>query len=303
MIIPPYLQKGDTIGIVSTARKVTPEEIFQAVEKFNEWGLNVVFGENLFNEYRQFAGTDEQRLLDFQKMLDEPKVKAVILARGGYGTVKIIDKIDFFSFAKNPKWILGYSDATVLHSHINKIFEIATMHCPMAFNFNAESATIEAIESIRKSLFGESLVYAFGPHFLNRNGMSEGILTGGNLSIIYSLTGTSSQIDTRGKILFLEDLDEYLYHVDRMMMNLKRSGLLSGLKGLMVGGMTEMKDNKIPFGLTAEEIILDAVKEYDFPVCFNFPAGHILNNRTLQLGRTVQLEINAYGSKLWSDGV
>jgi muramoyltetrapeptide carboxypeptidase len=298
MIIPPYLQKGDTIGIVSTARKVTPEEISPAVDMFKEWGLNVVFGENLFNEYHQFAGTDEQRLLDFQKMLDEPKVKAIILARGGYGTVRIIDKIDFSLFAKTPKWILGYSDATVLHSHISKYFEIATMHCPMAFNFNANSATIEAIQSIRKSLFGENLVYDFEPHFLNRNGISEGILTGGNLSIIYSLTGTSSQIDTRGKILFLEDLDEYLYHVDRMMMNLKRSGLLSGLKGLVVGGMTEMKDNKIPYGLTAEEIIFDSVKEYDYPVCFNFPAGHIENNFAIKFGKSVKLEVNEKGSSI-----
>ena len=298
MIIPPYLKSGDTIGIVSTARKITPEEIAAAVGKFEEWGLKLVFGENLFNVHHQFAGTDEQRLLDIQKMLDAPEVKAIISARGGYGTVKIIDRINFTGFKASPKWICGFSDITVLHAHVQQNFNIATLHCAMPVNFPREGNFSIAVETIRKTLFGEMVSYESKPHLLNRAGSASGLLTGGNLSILHNLSGTSSQVDTKGKILLLEDLDEYLYHIDRMMMNLKRNGLLNDLAGLIVGGMTEMKDNMVPFGKVAEEIIADAVKEFDYPVCFDFPFGHIAENQALMLGKKALLNVTQEKSTL-----
>jgi muramoyltetrapeptide carboxypeptidase len=225
-------------------------------------------------------------------MFDDTSVKAVISARGGYGTIRIIDKIDFTTFKKHPKWMIGYSDITVLHSHIYNLgFE--TLHATMPINF---AVNAEATETLRKALFGEKLSYEAEKHSLNRTGIAEAELVGGNLSLLYALTGSASDLDTKGKILFIEDLDEYLYHIDRMMMNLKRSGKLENLVGLIVGGMTDMKDNAVSFGKTAEEIILDAVKEYDYPVCFNFPAGHIDRNLVLIIGRKVKLEVTAKNS-------
>lgn len=284
---PTNLKQGDKVAIISTARKLSQEELKFGVELLNTWGLEVVFGTNLFQECNQFAGTTEQRIADLQWALDADEIKAVFCARGGYGTVKIIDAIDFAAFIKNPKWIIGYSDVTVLHNHINQNFSIQTLHAAMPFGFKDNSA--EAIGSIKQVVFGEQLSYEFDAHTLNKNGVGEGELVGGNLSIIYSLTGTKSQIDTKGKILFLEDLDEYLYHVDRMMMNLDRVGMLKDLAGLVVGGMTDMNDNTIPYGQTAKEIILETVKKYNYPVCFDFFAGHLDDNRALPMGKKVKL--------------
>ncbi len=284
---PAYLKKGDKIGIAACARKISVNEIQPAVDILNSWGLEVVLSKNLFNAENQFSGTDEERSEDLQMMLDDESVKAVISARGGYGTMRIIDKIDFTQFKKNPKWLIGYSDITVLHSHINN-FDIETLHATMPINFTKNA---EATETLRKALFGEKLSYEAEVHHLNRKGIAEAELIGGNLSLLYALTGSPSDIDTKGKILFIEDLDEYLYHIDRMMLNLKRGGKLSHIAGLVVGGLTDMKDNIIPFGKTAEEIIFDAVKEYSYPVCFNFPAGHIDKNSALYLGRKVHLRI------------
>lgn len=288
MTSPPYLKKGDRIGIIASARKIPKEELHYAINLLTEWGLEVIVGENTFNEYHQFSGTDEQRASDLQKMLNDDSIKAVISARGGYGTIRIIDLIDFTKFRKHPKWIIGYSDITVLHSHIHN-FGIETIHATMPVNF---SKNTEATETLRKALFGENLSYETESHSLNRKGNAEGELIGGNLSLLYALTGSISDIDTKGKILFIEDLDEYLYHIDRMMMNLERSGKLKDLSGLIVGGMTDMKDNPVPFGKNAEEIIFDAVKEYDYPVGFNFPAGHVDRNLALIMGRNVKLEVN-----------
>jgi len=287
--IPPYLQKGDTVAIVATARKISMEELQPAIDIINSWGLKVVLSKNIFCIDNQFAGTDEERAVDMQWALDDANIKAVICARGGYGTVRIVDKLDFTNFVKHPKWIVGYSDITVLHQHINQNFGIASLHATMPINFTKNE---EATESLRKALFGEELNYTVPAHVLNRSGEASGELIGGNLSLIYALCGSKSDIDTKGKILFIEDLDEYLYHIDRMMMNLKRSGKLQVLAGLIVGGMSDMKDNTIPFGKTAEEIILDAVKEYDFPVCFDFQAGHIDRNLALVMGGVVKLEVN-----------
>lgn len=286
-IQPEFLKKGDKIGIVACARKISKEELQPAINILQNWGLEVVLGKNIFNADHQFSGTDEERATDLQSMLDDTSIKAVISARGGYGTVRIIDKLDFSTFKKHPKWIIGYSDITVLHSHIHNM-GIQTLHATMPINFKVNE---EATETLRKALFGEEIHYSFESHALNKNGKAEGILVGGNLSLLYALCGSNSDIDTNGKILFIEDLDEYLYHIDRMMMNLKRSGKLSGLAGLIVGGMSDMKDNAIPFGKTAEAIILDAVKEYNYPICFHFPCGHIDRNLAIVLGRKVELTV------------
>lgn len=293
MITPNTLQKGDTIAIVSTARKLKKEELRPALKILESWGLKAVLGKTIGAEENQFAGNEELRAEDFQQMLDNPNIKAIWCARGGYGTVKMIDMLDFSAFQKNPKWIIGYSDVTVLHSHIHNL-GIETLHAQMCLDI--ENKTEEARESIRKVLFEQEYSIAFNVNTYNKTFQQKHQLSsiqskivGGNLSVLYSLCGSSSAINTDGKILFIEDLDEYLYHIDRMMMNLKRNGVFKNLKALIVGGMTDMHDNRIPFGKTAEEIILDAVKDYNYPVFFNFPAGHIKDNQALIFGREVKL--------------
>jgi muramoyltetrapeptide carboxypeptidase len=290
MITPPYLKPGDKIAIVATARKVSPAEMDAAFTILRSWGLQVVTGPHLFGADNQYSGTDEERASDLQMMLDDREIKAIISARGGYGTVRIIDTLDFTAFELHPKWIVGYSDITVLHSHILTQFGIETLHATMPINF-PDAGSEAAVESLRKALFGESIEYALGPNPMNKQGTASGVLTGGNLSILYSLTGSPSDIQTEDKILFIEDLDEYLYHMDRMMMNLKRSGKLSGIKALVVGGLNKMNDNAVPFGKQAEQIISEYAQDAGIPVCFNFPAGHIADNRALILGREVQLSI------------
>jgi muramoyltetrapeptide carboxypeptidase len=292
MITPPYLKSGDSIGIVATARKINPQELEPAMKKFSEWGLRVVLGKNIYETCDQYAGNDEQRLHDLQQMLDDENIKAIIIARGGYGTVRIIDKIDFSKFIKNPKWIVGYSDVTVLHLHIHSNHGIETIHATMPLNFPLGGKDNNALITLKKTLFGEKIEYQIEKNELNKIGKAEGIIIGGNLSLLYALAGTPSDINTSGKILFIEDLDEYLYHIDRMMLQLKRSGKLKNLAGLVVGGMTEMKDNSIPFGKTAYEIIAEAVAEYNYPVAFDFPAGHIEDNRALIMGRKIMLEVS-----------
>ena len=289
MITPTSLQKGDTVAIVSTARKISKEELKPALQLLESWGLKAVLGKSIGAEENQFAGSDDLRAADFQQMMDDPNIKAIWCARGGYGTVRIIDKLDFSTFKRHPKWIIGYSDVTVLHSHIHN-FGIETLHAQMCLE--VEKKTDETRESIRKVLFGEGYSVAFDcKDSFASHVILKGQLIGGNLSVLYSLVGSTSEMKTDGKILFIEDLDEMLYHVDRMMINLKRSGYLKNLKALIIGGMTQMKDNKVYFGKTAEETIIDLVKEYDYPVITNFPAGHIGDNRALILGREVELKI------------
>jgi len=295
MIQPNYLQKGDTVAIVSTARKIASDQIIAAIKLLEKWGLNVVIGNTIGLEIHQFAGNDEARINDFQQMLKNPKVKAIWCARGGYGTVRLVDKLDFSAFKKHPKWIIGYSDITVLHSHIHNL-GVETLHATMPINIVNNSK--EALETLKKSLFGKNLSYEIPTSENNKLGSAAGEIVGGNLSVLYSLLGSKSSIKTDGKMLFIEDLDEYLYHIDRMLVNLKRNGYFSNLKGLIVGGMTNMHDNEIAFGKTAEEIILDCVSEYDFPVVFNFPAGHLDDNRALILGRKVTLEVGEIKCKI-----
>lgn len=297
LLRPPALQKGDSVYILSTARKITREEIAPAVQLFESWGLKVMIGETIGKEFRQYAGTDAERREDFQRALDNPDVKAIICARGGYGTVRMMDDLNFDRFTLQPKWIVGFSDVTFLHVNISNNIGIQTLHAAMPFNL--PRVTPESIESMRKELFGEKNEYIVAPHELNRLGDAQGILIGGNLSILYSITGTKSGINTSGKILFFEDLDEYLYHIDRMMMNLKRSGKLQDLAGLIVGGFTEMKDNKVAFGISAYEIIAENIAEFKYPVCYGFPAGHVEDNRALVMGRTYTMEVTHQGVKVF----
>jgi muramoyltetrapeptide carboxypeptidase len=291
MTTPPYLKKGDKIAIVSTARKITREEIEPAIKIYTSWGLEVMEGAYLYESYNQFAGSDEQRLADMQKMLDDDSIRAIVCARGGYGTVRIIDRLDFSRFVQKPKWIVGFSDVTVLHSHIHRHFKIETLHAIMPVNFKDKCDDNPSLNSLKKALFGKELTYRYPSEPIFRKGTGKGQLVGGNLSILYSLTHTNSDINTNGKILFIEDLDEYLYHIDRMMMNLRRSGKLDGLAGLIVGAMTKMHDNEVPFDKTANEIIAEAVEDSPYPVCYNFPAGHLDDNRALILGRDVELVV------------
>lgn len=286
MRTPKYLQKGDSVAIVATARKISLDEINPAIDLLKSWGLAPVIGKTIGLEDHQFAGSKTDRISDFQNFLDDTSIKAIWCARGGYGTVQLIDELDFSLFSKNPKWIIGYSDITVLHSHIHNL-GIESLHATMPINIPTNS--LDTIESLRKALFGKPLVYEFPAQKLNKTGAVKGQLVGGNLSVLYSLLGSKSSIDTKNKILFLEDLDEYLYHVDRMIQNLKRNGYFENLVGLIVGGMTKMNDNEISFGKTAEETILETVKPYDFPVIFNFPSGHLDNNNTLVFGREIEM--------------
>lgn len=295
MKIPPSLQKGDTIALVATARKNIDDNLKPAIDLLHSWGLEVVIGSSIGLDNNQLAGTDEQRAADFQQQMDNPNIKAIWCVRGGYGTVRMIDLLDFTKFKQNPKWIVGFSDVTVIHSYVNKL-KIATIHGAMPITVGKASA--ESIESLRKSLFGEKLEYetSFSP--ANRLGNAKGEIVGGNLSILYSLMGSNAQIDCKGKILFIEDLDEYLYHIDRMMISLKRCGCFDGLNGLIVGTMTKMKDNEIPWGKNANQIIEDVTKGYSFPIFYNFPAGHYRDNRALIFGKQVSLELNTTTSKL-----
>jgi len=295
-ITPPFLNSGDCIGITSTARKITLEEIKPAINILESWGLNVKIADSIGLSHNQFAGTDNERRIAFQSLLDDNSVKAILCARGGYGTSRIIDAIDFSTFTKSPKWIIGFSDITVLHSHIHTNYNTQTIHAPMCHGL--AEAPKEALSSFQQAIFGKQLNYSFDAHKFNRTGTSEGIIIGGNLSLLHNLIGTASDIDTAEKILFIEDLDEYLYNIDRMMLSLKRSGKLNNLKGLIIGGLTDMNDNEIPFGKKAEAIISEHVSDYSYPVCFNFPAGHIKNNNTLILGANTRIETKATESRL-----
>ena len=295
MILPKKLKIGDKIGIISTARKISLEELSSAIKLLESWGMKVVLGRNLFEKDNQFSGTIKQRSTDLQQMIDDNSIKAILCARGGYGTVQIIDNIDFSNLRNNPKWVVGYSDVTVLHSHLHNL-GFASLHATMLINF--ETNTKESLESLKNSLFKIERSIECKAHSFNRFGKTEANIVGGNLSILYSLLGSDSDINTDGKILFIEDLDEYLYHIDRMMMNLKRNGKLEKIRGMIVGGMSDMNDNTVAFGRTAEEIILDYTEDYDFPICFGFPAGHLDDNRSILLGVSSVLEINENGVSL-----
>lgn len=289
MIIPPFLKPGDRIGITCPAGYVATEQILFAREVFERWGYQVVFGETVGQGEYYFAGDDAARLKDLQSMLDNPEIRAIIAGRGGYGTSKLIDHLDYSAFAKDPKWICGFSDITALHSDIHQKFGIATLHSPMCRAFTPESEASDTIQSLRRAWSGEALNYVFGSNTYNRSGSAEGILVGGNLALLGHLTGSSSQLDTRGKILFLEDIGEHLYQIDRLLLTLRRSGQLEGLQGLLLGSFTDIEDTTRPYGKGLEEIISEMVAGYNFPVAFGFPCGHDHVNFTLQLGLSHRL--------------
>ncbi len=299
--MPPFLKAGDTIGIVSTARKITQTAIQPAINRLEKWGFHVKLGDTIGAESQQFAGPDELRIRDFQGMLDDPEINAILFAKGGYGTIRIIDQIDFTQFQKRPKWIGGFSDVTVIHSHLNGILGIPSIHCLMPSGFPENGNEGSSVNSIKQSLEGSITKIPTDYHPLNQKGWSEGILIGGNLSMLYNLIGSPEDFNCKGKILFIEEVDEYLYHLDRMLWGLKRAGKFKWLRGLIVGGMTDMNDNETPFGLTAEEIIHQHVVEYDFPVCFGFPAGHGSENQAFYLGMPARLDVYDTGSRVMFD--
>jgi muramoyltetrapeptide carboxypeptidase len=289
-IMPRYLKPGDTIGITCPAGFITLPEIQPAMLQMIEWGFNIKVGDTVGKKDFTFGGTDEERVRDFQQMLDDPKVKAIMCARGGYGFVRIIDKLNFSKLVDHPKWIIGFSDITVLHSHLNRNYGIASIHSKMCNSFpddwnKAEPIQIETILSIKQALTGQKMKYAAPVNPLNKPGKAEGALVGGNLKLIETLAGTRSDLRTTNKILFVEDTGEYLYSIDRMFWNLKRTGKLEKLAGLIVGGFKIKPDDPgEEFGRTIEEIVLEKVKEYRYPVCFDFPVGHQRNNYALKCG-------------------
>jgi muramoyltetrapeptide carboxypeptidase len=292
MIYPPALQSGDTVAIVSTARKIDVSQKQEVQQTIESWGYSVMWGKHIESKHHQFCGTDEERAADLQAAIDDPNVKGILCFRGGYGTIRILDKVDLTPLIKDPKWIAGYSDVTALLGALQQK-GISALHSTMPVNFSGN--TKEALGSLRNVFSGKGNVYQTPVHAYNRNGLAEGELVGGNLSMLYSIAGTPFDFNYEDKILFLEDLDEYLYHVDRMMQNLKHRGILARIKGLIVGGMTDMNDNTVPFGQSAEEIIQAAVKDYDYPVCFGFPVGHQNDNRVMIIGKSCRLSVSDSG--------
>ncbi|RYG18938.1 MAG: LD-carboxypeptidase [Chitinophagaceae bacterium] len=290
-IAPPYLKKGDKIAIVCPAKKL-PKPIDAAIEILKSWGLQVVIGDTVSADYHQFAGNDSLRTADLQTFLNDSEIKAIIAGRGGYGTIRIIDELDFSAFEAEPKWLVGFSDITVLLSHTFAKLQTQSIHAQMPYTF--EESTPEALESLRKILFGEKIQYRYESTFINKKGTAEGILVGGNLTLLIAVEGSVSEMDFTDKILFIEDVGEHEYAIDRMMRILKRKGKLNKLKGLIVGAFNELGEENIPFGQSPEEVIYELVKEYDYPVCFNFPTGHIEDNRAMVLGAKVSLQINKH---------
>lgn len=291
MIIPSYLQSGDTVAIAAPARKISQEELAPAVAMLEKAGFNIYYDNRLFAQHHQFAGDETVRTAYFQDLLDNPEVKAIWCARGGYGSARIIDRLDFSFFCQHPKWICGYSDVTVFHNHIHRNFNIATLHTTMPISVKEGMYDTPATQTFIAALKGEPLSYELPLHPLNRLGNVTAPVVGGNLSMLYSLLGSPSDLNTDGKILFIEDLDEYLYHIDRMMTNLERNGKLAKLAGMLVGHLSDMHDNTIPYGKNAEEIVAEHCEGYNFPVFFNFPAGHLSDNRAIRLGLPMSIEI------------
>ncbi len=288
MIAPKPLSKGSKIAIVSPARFISEEDLAYSLQYLSDRGFVPVYDERLFAVSDQFAGDDDLRASVLQSYLDNPDIDAILCARGGYGTIRIIDRLNFDKFALKPKWIIGYSDITVLHAKIQSLGH-ESIHATMPINFRDN--TEDALNSLIDALTSQTLHYEIKNSPLNIQGETEAEIVGGNISVLYSMLGSDIFPDTKGKILFLEDLDEYLYHIDRMMFAFDRAGKLDGIKGLVVGGLTKMHDNNIPFGKTAEEIILERVAGKGIPVCFDFPAGHIDDNRAIILGRKIRLSI------------
>lgn len=291
MIFPSALKNNDTIGIVCPAGFMAADKAATCIETLKNWGFQVKIGKTLGLQSNYFAGTDVERLQDLQNMLDDDNVAAILCCRGGYGTSRIIDQINWKAFKKKPKWIIGYSDITILHSFLFTKLKTASIHSPMAAAFNNDGFKNEYVQSLHHILLGKKNKYTIETNDFNRKGTVTGQLIGGNLTMITHQIGTPSDINTKGKILFIEDVGEYLYNIDRMMVQLQRSGKLQNLAGFIIGGMTDMKDTIVPFGQSIEAAIFDKVEQYDYPVCFNFPVSHDLPNYALKVGGNYKLKV------------
>ncbi|MFH6770477.1 LD-carboxypeptidase [Gaetbulibacter aestuarii] len=297
---PPYLKQGDTVAIVAPSGilKNKEHDIDLAERLLRSWGLHPVLGENLFSKDHHFAGTDAERTEDFQKALDDPSIKAIWCARGGYGSVRILDHLDWTTFKKHPKWVIGYSDITALHNQIHNE-GVESIHAIMCSSLQDDKAPIEkSIESFKAAISGQPLSYKLKPSKYNRPGTATGELVGGNLTLLHTMLGSKTSINTEGKILFIEEIGEYKYHIDRMLQSLKRAGYFDHCKGLIVGDMTKLRKNTTKWGSSVEQLILDALQDYDFPIAFKMPAGHEDDNRAMILGRTIDLTVAKSGSTI-----
>lgn len=292
MILPPYLKKGDLIGITCPAGYMAAEKAITCIRTLQRWGFEVMVGKTLGSQSKNyFSGTDEQRRDELQAMLDDKNINAILCGRGGYGMGRIIEQLDFTAFRKNPKWIIGFSDITVLHAHLQMKCNIASLHAPMAAAFNDNGYKNKYVKSLHDALLGKKANYNCKPHSFNKQGTVSGILIGGNLSLLAHLSGTSSAIDTKGKILFIEDIGEYVYTIDRMLYQLKRCGKLTNLAALIVGRFTDMKDTERPFGKKVYEVIKEIIAAYNYPVCYNFPVSHGKENYALKIGGHYEVKV------------
>ncbi len=286
-----FLKPGDKIGLIAPARSISEEKIILAEKILESWELIPVRGKYLLGKKNQFSGNIENRLFDIQYMFNNPDIKAVLCAGGGYGAIQLVEKIEFQKFLQQPKWLIGFSDITILHSAVHRKTGFASIHGTMPVKFDNSIESAKSIKTLQEAIFGKLKEYAFKPHQQNITGKCEGKLIGGNLSILSCLIGTSVEFDYTNKILFIEEVDEYLYHIDRMMYSMHLSGNLRKIKGLLVGNFSDLHDNKIPFGRDEKQIILDAVKDYNIPVAFDFPAGHESMNKALYLNKEAKLTI------------
>ncbi|WP_299106012.1 LD-carboxypeptidase [uncultured Winogradskyella sp.] len=300
LIQPPYLKAGDTVAIVAPSGilKSREREVQQAIDLLKSWGLHAIVGKHVFSQSNHFAGTDEERCADLQNAMDDPKISAIWCARGGYGTVRVLDKLNYTEFKKNPKWIIGYSDITALHNQVhNEGFQ--SLHALMCVSLTKDLDDVkESISTFKSAIFGNPENYTLDGSQFNREGETSGELVGGNLTMLHTMLGSDTSLDTTGKILFIEEIGEYKYHIDRMLQSMKRAGYFDNLNGLVVGDMSRMRKNTTLWGTSVEQLILDALEEYDFPITFNMPAGHEKDNRALVLGKTVDLKVKKTGSKL-----
>jgi muramoyltetrapeptide carboxypeptidase len=292
IVTPPYLTKGSAIGLVCPAGAMPAEKAATCIQVLKAQGYNVVAGATLGSSHHYFSGTDEERLADLQIMLNDARIDAILCARGGYGTSRILDNIDWKAFRKRPKWIIGFSDITVLHSHLTQNLGIASLHAPMAAAFNHEEWRNPYVQSLLSALKGKKYKYTCQSHPVNVKGHATGKLVGGNLALLAHQVGSRTDVDTRGCILFIEDVGEYLYNIDRMLLQLDRAGRLSKLAALVVGGFADTKDTTTPFGKTVEEIVLNHVAKYKYPVCFNFPVSHEKENYALKCGMVHTLKVS-----------
>lgn len=294
LIQPPYLKAGDTVAIVAPAGilKHRTDEIEKAKKLLESWGLNTIVGNHVFNQNNHFAGTDSERKEDLQNAMDDPKISAIWSARGGYGTVRILDKLNYSKFKKHPKWIIGYSDITALHNQVN-LEGFESLHAMMCTSLQDDNESIkETISTFKDALFGKPLAYTLSGSKNNRTGTASGQLVGGNLTILHTMLGSKTSLNTSGKILFIEEIGEYEYHIDRMLQSLKRAGYFDNCKGVIVGDISKVRRNTTAWGTSVEQLIVDALSEYNFPIAFNMPAGHEKDNRAMIFGRTIQLKVD-----------